>query len=129
MKSITLIGSGNLATHLGLALKKKGFIIVQVYSRKKENSITLAKILKSEHTNNINNLMSSDLTIICIKDNAIRKIIGKIRACNVIHTSGSVSSNIFQGNFKNYGVIYPLQTFNKHVEINFEDAPICVEGK
>ena len=44
MKSITLIGSGNVATHLGLALRKNGYHIAQIYSRSLSNAEKLSKI-------------------------------------------------------------------------------------
>ena len=35
MKNIVLVGSGNVATHLGLSLVNKGYKIKQVWSRKR----------------------------------------------------------------------------------------------
>ena len=46
MKSISLIGSGNVATHLGLALKKNDYQINQVYSRTLVNAENLASNVK-----------------------------------------------------------------------------------
>ncbi len=40
---IVLIGSGNLAMHLGPALKKTGHQIVQVVGRTEKNAIRLPK--------------------------------------------------------------------------------------
>ena len=51
MKSITLIGSGNVATHLGLALKKNNYQITQIYSRTIVNAEKLATILNADATN------------------------------------------------------------------------------
>ena len=42
-KRIVVIGSGNVATHLALALYNKGYITQQVYSRQMANAETLAK--------------------------------------------------------------------------------------
>lgn len=42
-KRIVVVGSGNVATHLALALYKKGYDILQVYSRQLANAETLAK--------------------------------------------------------------------------------------
>ena len=38
MKNIILVGSGNVATHLGIALQNCNYKIVQVYSRSIENA-------------------------------------------------------------------------------------------
>ena len=56
MKSVSLIGSGNVATHLGLALKKNNYKITQVYSRTLVNAEKLAEILNAEATNNLSAL-------------------------------------------------------------------------
>ena len=66
--------------------------------------------------------------ILCIKDDAIKNILTKINTENIIHTSGTLHINIFQKKFKNYGIIYPLQTFNKNIKTNFSDVPICIEA-
>ena len=39
---IVLIGAGNVATHLGIALQKAGCLILQVYSRTEESASALA---------------------------------------------------------------------------------------
>lgn len=44
---IVLIGSGNIATHLGKAFMHTGHQIVQVYSRTLANAQALAKLLNN----------------------------------------------------------------------------------
>ena len=56
MKSIIMVGAGNLATQLGLALAEVGFPIVQVFSRTKESAQDLADKLNSEAITDINSL-------------------------------------------------------------------------
>ena len=43
MKNIVLIGSGNLATQLGLSLLDNGYNIIQVWSQQIKNAINLAE--------------------------------------------------------------------------------------
>ena len=50
---IVLIGSGNLATNLGVALKNAGHQIVQVYSRTMEHARELATRLGAVPTHQI----------------------------------------------------------------------------
>lgn len=128
MKSISLIGSGNVATHLGLALKKNNYQINQVYSRTLENAEKLAVILNAEAINNLSALKTVDLIIIAVKDNAITKIINKINNSPIVHTSGSVDLAIFGNKFKQCGVFYPVQTFNKNIDLDFSNIPICIES-
>ena len=128
MKSISLIGSGNVATHLGLALKKNNYQITQVYSRTLVNAEKLAEILNADATNNLSALKTVDLIIISVKDNAITKVIKKINNSPIVHTSGSVDLSIFSDKFKQCGVFYPVQTFNKNIDLDFSNIPICIEA-
>ena len=128
MKSITLIGSGNVATHLGLALKKNNYLITQVYSRTLVNAEKLAGMLNAEAINNLSALKTVDLIIISVKDNAITKVIKKINNSPIVHTSGSVDLAIFGDKFKHCGVFYPVQTFNKNIDLDFSNIPICIEA-
>ena len=129
MKNITLIGSGNVATHLGLSLVKKGFKIIQVWSRTRKNAEILAKKLDSNATESINNLENTDLYILAVKDDFLKSIIKQLdKKTNIIHVSGSINIEIFNKNFKQYGVLYPLQTFNKDINIDFSSTPICIEA-
>lgn len=128
MKNITLIGSGNVATHLGLALKKNGFNIKQVYSKVLKNAEKLSLILEAKAINKLEKLTDSDLTILSVSDNAIEKILKNIKDRPIVHTSGYTGINIFNKKFNNCGVIYPLQTLNKEVSLEFSETPLCIEA-
>ncbi len=128
MKSIILIGAGNVATHLGITLKEKKYNIKQVYSRNINNAIKLAEIVHANATDQLSNIKDADLVIISINDNAVKNILKKIKAKNIVHTSGALDLNIFNNKFDNYGVMYPLQTFNKKKSVNFSQIPICIEA-
>ena len=128
MKNIILLGSGNVATHLGIALKNSNYTIVQVYSKSIENAKVLANKLDTQFTNNLSKLKSTDLIIVCINDDAILSVLSQIKNTAIVHTSGSIGLDVFKQKFTNYGVFYPLQTFNKEVDINISEIPFCIEG-
>ena len=128
MKNIILIGSGNVATHIGIALKNSNFAILQVYSKSIQNAKALAKKLDTHFTNDLSKLKSADLIIVSIKDDAISRVLSQIKNTAVVHTSGSIGLNVFEEKFSNHGVFYPLQTFNKDVNINVSEIPFCIEG-
>ena len=128
MKNIILIGSGNVATHLGIALKNSNYTIVQVYSKSIKNAKLLAKKLDTNFTNDLTKLKSADLIIVSINDDAILSVLSQIKNNAIVHTSGSIGLNIFEKKFSNYGVFYPLQTFNKEVDVNISEIPFCIEG-
>lgn len=128
MKSIVLIGSGNVATHLGLSLSNQGYKIKQVWSKQLKNANILAKKLNSSYTDCINSLKDADLYILAIKDDALSSVIAQLNINNVIHTSGSTGLEVFKVKCKNYGILYPLQTFNKDISIDLSKTPICIEA-
>jgi Uncharacterized conserved protein len=45
-----------------------------------------------------------------------------------VHTSGSVSIDVFNTYQNNYGVLYPLQSFSKYQQVDIKHVPFFVEG-
>ena len=128
MKNIILLGSGNVATHLGIALKNSNYTIVQVFSKSIKNAKLLAKKLDTHFTNDLTKLKPADLIIVSINDDAILSVLSKIKDTAIVHTSGSIGLDVFKQKFTNYGVFYPVQTFNKEIDINISEIPFCIEG-
>jgi predicted short-subunit dehydrogenase-like oxidoreductase (DUF2520 family) len=130
IKKITIIGSGNVATHLGKALFKKGFEINQVYSYNKVNAFNLAEELNAMPCDDIKYISDeSDVYIICIKDDFIEELVQQFSFASKIiaHTSGSVPMHVLTP-FNNHGIFYPLQTFSKEKPLNIEEVPFCIEA-
>ena len=126
-----MIGAGNVATQLGLALKRANHKIIQVYSKHNPSAIELAKKLKSPFTTSLDEIISdADIYIISVKDDAIANVANHIRLNDkiIIHTSGSVAVDSIKSCSKNYGVFYPLQTFSKNKKADFKKVPICLEA-
>ena len=128
MKNIILVGSGNVATHLGIALQNCNYKIVQVYSRSIENAKKLAQKLNTDFTNDLTQLKCADLIIVSVKDDAISSVLSKLKDTAIVHTSGSIGIDVFNKIHKNCGVFYPLQTFNKEISLDFSDIPLCIEA-
>lgn len=130
MKAV-IIGAGNVATHLSKALQHAGIEIVQVYSRTKESAQVLSEQLGVECTTEYDNLRAdADIYIYSVKDSALNQLISSIKNKNAIHlhTAGSIPMSIFENRAKDYGVLYPLQTFSKAKEVNFSQIPVFIEG-
>jgi predicted short-subunit dehydrogenase-like oxidoreductase (DUF2520 family) len=128
---ITLIGSGNVATHLGAALKNAGHQIEQVYSRNAGHAALLAYHLKAEAISNLNDISSNtDLFIISVKDDVIADMVSllAIHQKPIVHTSGATPLAVIQQYTTEAGVFYPLQTFSKTKEVNFKTVPLCIEA-
>lgn len=128
---IVILGAGNVATHLSIALKKAGFSIKSIYSKTIESAKELALKVDSHYTNEISEIpVEADLYIISVKDTVVEEIIKHLNLKNgvIVHTAGSISLDVFENQFKNYGVFYPLQTFSKSRNIDFSNIPICIEA-
>ena len=128
---IVLIGTGNVAMHLGPALAKAGHKLIQVVGRTEKHTKFLANKLDCEYSIDNEKISSkADTYIIALRDEAIGTFVKHIptNAKLVVHTSGSVKSSILAGCTQNYGVLYPLQTFSISRKINFKDIPLCLEA-
>ena len=127
IKKITLIGSGNMASHLGSALKAANIKIHQVFSRNRTTGKKLSNRLQAEFVENIGYLTEVDLIIICVNDDNIEDISNQLPNLTTIHTSGNTSMNILKQQ-TSHGVLYPIQTLHKTSRIDFKKIPICIEA-
>ena len=128
---ITLIGSGNIATHLGAAFKNAGHRIVQVYSREAQNAALLAYHLGAEAIDELGNINpATDIFIIAVMDDIIPAVAQYLSKFDklIAHTSGATDLQALLNYTPNAGVFYPLQTFSKTREIDFRKVPVCIEG-
>jgi predicted short-subunit dehydrogenase-like oxidoreductase (DUF2520 family) len=128
---ITLIGSGNVATHLGAAFKNAGHRIVQVYSRNAHNAALLAYHIGAEAVDDLNSIdPNTDIFIISVSDDAIAGIAQELSKYNklIAHTSGATDLFNILAFTDHAGVFYPLQTFSKTKEVDFLKVPLCIEG-
>jgi predicted short-subunit dehydrogenase-like oxidoreductase (DUF2520 family) len=128
---ITLIGSGNVATHLAAAFKNAGHSIVQVYSRDMQNASMLAYHVRAEAIDNLDAINpETDLFIIAVNDDSIGDIAQNLVKYNkrIAHTSGATPLTMLKEYTANAGVFYPLQTFSKTKEVDFRTVPLCIEG-
>lgn len=131
IKKIVLIGAGNLGCNFARALFKSGFHIIQVVSKTKKSAYSLAKEINSDYTTDLISMKASaDLYIITVNDNSIPEVIASNNWNDklVVHTSGSTDISVFRKKLKNYGVIYPLQTFSRNRQIDFSKVPLFIEA-
>lgn len=128
---IVLIGAGNLATNIGLAMQKNGLSIGQVYSRTEQSASVLAQKLNTTYTTDLAQVRTdADFYLYALKDDVLTNVAEQINVPNAmhIHTAGSVPVSVFSVNKKNYGVLYPLQTFSKNRKVNFNNIPLFIEA-
>ena len=133
MIKVSIIGSGNVAQHLIVALQNSiingaELELIQVFARQKT---TLSQLLDfNKITDDWSTLAEADLYIIAVSDDAIATVSEQIPYKNklVVHTSGAISLEILASNNRK-GVFYPLQTFTKNKAVDFKIIPICIESQ
>jgi len=129
---ITMIGSGNLASHLAPALENAGHFVSEVYSRNPASAKSLCSMLYDATCVSSLNLSQSKsaIFIIAVNDDAIEEVSAQITLPPngiLIHTSGTKSIAVLSG-FEYFGSLYPLQTFTKRKKVSWEEIPILTEG-
>jgi len=125
---IVLIGSGNVAFHLAKAFTEAQIPISQIFGR---NTTELQKI--SEQFSipfSTETLADADLYIISVSDSSIAEVSSLIKNENalVTHTSGSVSREALNGNYRK-SVFYPLQTFSKSKNLDYSKIPFFIDAE
>lgn len=128
---VVIIGAGNVATHLAKAMQRAGLQIDQIWSHQYKNAVQLAKEVDAEAIAGLSEVnQQADLCIISLKDDVIAETAIQLQGFKgcIIHTSGSVSIDVFSQLFENYGVLYPLQTFSKTKAVDFRNIPLCLEA-
>lgn len=127
---VVLIGSGNVATSLALALNGKCHL-VQVYSRSMASAEALASRVGAQATNDLSQIVTdADIYVISVVDDAITRVLETCPARGGlwVHTSGSTSIDLFKGKRTRYGVLYPMQSFSKSCPADMHEVHIFIEG-
>ena len=122
MIKVTLIGTGNVASHLNAVFTKSDEISeIEMISSRGDLSAKLER--------KINKNGESDIYIIAVADDVIASVSQSLKNTNKIiaHTSGSVAMDVLPLGHR-IGVFYPLQTFTKDREIDFQSVPLCIEA-
>ncbi|WP_285055021.1 Rossmann-like and DUF2520 domain-containing protein [Pedobacter ginsengisoli] len=127
---VTFVGSGNVATHMALALKAAGALIDQIWSRNIGHAAALADLVGARPVSGLSEIdTNADLVVIAVKDDAIAEVCNALKGIGalVVHTSGATDLHVLSS-FANYGVLYPLQTFSKSRPIDFNKVPLFIEA-
>lgn len=133
--SVSFIGSGNLAWHLGPALDNSGFAVKEVYSKNPMHAEALVeRLYQAEVKASLDFSTSlSTIFIIATSDDAIQEIVREIVLPDnaiLVHTSGSQPLSLLGfAATPNVGVFYPLQTFTKDRKVDFKEIPVFIESE
>lgn len=128
---LVILGSGNIASHLGKAFHAQGHRILQVYSRNKANACALASILNADAVTTVGEVtVDTDLYIIAVPDHAITEVaaqLPQVSSAIIVHCSGATDITALD-RFSFRGVIYPVQSLNKEIETSLQNIPFGIEG-
>lgn len=129
-----VVGAGNVAWSLAPALERGGLIkVIRVVARTHESAEALARRLGPDveaTTDNSRADRDADMVIVAATDSAVRQA---AEACSGsqavwVHTSGSIDASVLSAASPRYGVIYPMQTFTRGVEVDLSHAAIYLEA-
>ncbi|WP_223557877.1 Rossmann-like and DUF2520 domain-containing protein [Chryseobacterium lathyri] len=123
-----IIGSGNVAYHMAKAFSLKNIPLMQVFGRNDEELKKISGELNVPYSTE--QLQDADLYIICVSDNSVENVSQLItkKDCLVAHTSGSLPKEILKGAYRKAS-FYPLQTFSKSKELDYEKIPLFIEAE
>ena len=130
IKTISFIGSGNVATQFAKAFHAEDISIVQILSKTFDLANELAIQVSAKAIAAIDNLdLSVDLIIIAVNDDFIEEIANSLNSKGiVIHTSGTTDIDVLKICSNNIGVGWPIKSIKKEHSINFSNVSCCIES-
>lgn len=129
--SISIVGSGNVATHLALAFKAAGCEVRQVLSRSMDHAQLLARRVDARPLCRPEDLATdSDVYLLAVNDDALYNLALDLRLPDalVVHTSGSTPLAVLRPVSRHCGVLWSPQTFVRDIAMDYSTLPICIEG-
>ncbi len=120
-----------MATHISRHLSSAGHSIICIWSRGRERAERLAAEIGSRAVSAPGAVPGdADFYLLAVPDGAIPSVAEEFRGARGIwiHAAGALSMDVLAGCFREYGVLYPLQTFSADRPLELADTPLLVEG-
>ena len=113
IRSVVIIGSGNLAEALARAVAASPLGLRQVFGRNRDRVAAVAALSGTVGESDPSRLARADIYLIAVSDRAVGEVAEApdFGRAVVAHTAGSVPLDGLPGKIRNRGVFYPLQTF------------------
>ncbi len=120
IKSVAIIGAGNVGLYLYSAFKKKN-LDCRIYSRKSTHMVEPLEKFKGD----------VDFCIICIPDDNIAELSMKLPPCRGIlaHSSGTVSLEALSEKHSQRAIFYPPMSLRPDSDTPIEKITFCLEAK
>ena len=129
--SINIVGSGNVATHLALALHGAGHEVRQVLSRTFDHAHLLASRVGAKPIDKPELLTDdADFCLLAVGDDALYDLALDLKLPHsiVLHTSGSTPMKVLAPISRRHGVVWSAQTFVRDIAMDYARLPLCIEG-
>ena len=129
-----LLGAGNVATHIAKRISRE-IDIVQIFSRDIKNAVNLSELIngRATPTDNPESIVTdADIYIFSVKDDALDSLAARMPKTITgvaVHTSGSAPDGALKNVSPHFGVLYPLQTFSKDIEVDWNDITVFTYGE
>jgi predicted short-subunit dehydrogenase-like oxidoreductase (DUF2520 family) len=139
--TISIVGAGNLANALAIALRRAGYKIDEVVARSRGPSLTKAKTL-ARQTGARASLISaaalpSKVVWLCVPDAQVAPAAAALAAAGnwkqkiALHSSGALSSDdlaVLRRQGASVASVHPLMTFVRGSQPSLQSVPFAVEG-
>lgn len=130
LNRIVIIGSGNLAEQLAIALSEcEGVELVQLYARNPERGKAVAALAHTCWTNDPQKLAEADLYLLAVSDRAVREVAESLPIPSeaiVAHTAGCVPLDALD-RYPRRAIFYPFQGFSAGRRVSFRDLYLFLE--
>lgn len=126
---IVIVGSGNVAYHLGRALFNAGHAIEQVCARNAATGPILAELCNAGHIADPARIIDdADLYLLAVSDDAVGPVSKTLpdHGGIVVHTSGMSPTRAIHSSGRARGVLYPYQTLTRDATVNMREVPLLV---
>ncbi len=126
MIKVSVLGAGNIGTHLCKAfLKSNEVLLLENYNRKGEQINNCPVNIVTD----LQKLQKADVYIVTFSDKALTEIPETLSHLEgiILHTSGATPMNAL-ASFEKHGVFYPIQSVRKEIPLNFKEVPIGIEA-
>jgi len=131
IKSVSIIGTGNVGWHFAIAFHQAGIEIRHIISREKERAEEICRQVNAVPVSDIDRIREHpDLYLLCVSDDAIAHVSAAFqgKGVRIVHTSGSTGMDVLSEVSGETGVLYPLQTFSRGVDMDYSQVPFLIEG-
>ncbi|WP_290526755.1 Rossmann-like and DUF2520 domain-containing protein [Alistipes sp.] len=129
IRTVAVVGSGNVAEALARALGRSPFELVEVCARNPVRGPKVARIGGCAWCADPARAAAADLYLVTVSDRAVAEAAGALRVPEgavVAHTAGCVPLEALPGAQR--AVVYPFQTFTAGREVDFAEVPLLVEA-